>query len=353
MIFKNSKYKATFLWIGAGLLYLLIVKGLVYFETQDSSSNIKTVVDGLWFSLITLTTVGYGDYYPVSAGGKIIGILIILSSIGVLGYLIGRISNAISDYLTKQKMGLNGTDLENHFVIIGWNDFANKIIHEIIKSNNSIAIVTDTKDSIDAIKSIYPGDTAFALYNDHKDYDGLKNANIEKSSNVFVNFEDDTETLVYIINLQKKFPNLNYVVELNSGDLKETFESIGVQHTVSKNEITSKLVASYIFEPDVAMFTDDLMSTSDSGKDIDLLQFKILANNPYIDKDYMDVFVEVKQKYNAVLMGLSRAENGSTTLIKNPSAGTKILANDYFILMSNGVTKAQLEKDFNVKEGRV
>lgn len=346
---NRSKNKVILLWLGAFVLYFLIVFGLVFFEQQAPTGNIKTMADGLWYSLITLTTVGYGDYYPVTTMGKVFALLIILSSIGVLGYLIGRISSAISEYLTRQKMGLNGTDLENHFVIIGWDDFANKIVNEIVKSKNKLAVVTDIKDDIEAIQSIYSGKEMFTLFNDHKDYEGLKNANIENSSNVFVNFNDDTETLVYIINLQKRYPKLDFVVLLNSGDLKETFESIGVKHTIAKNEITSKLVASYLFEPDVAMFTDDLMSTSNNEKDMDLLQFKVVSDNPFKGRSYMDAFVEVKQKYNGVLLGLSR----NATLIKNPGVEESIHEDDYLVMMANGVSKAQLEKEFRVLEGRV
>lgn len=348
-----GKNKRIALWIGGTALYFLILYALVLVESRDTGGNIKSFADGLWYGLITLTTVGYGDFYPVTAAGKILAIFIVISSIGILGYLIGIISNAITEYLTRQKMGLNGTDLENHFMIIGWDDFANKIVQEIVKSKNKVAVVTDKKDDIDSVRSIYSNEEVFVLFNEHSDYNSLQKANIDKSLNIFVNFQDDAATLVYIINLQKKYPGVNFVVLLNSGDLKETFESVGVMYTISKNEIASKMVASFIFEPDVAMFTEDLMSTSNTEKDIDLLQFKVLEGNPFINRKYLDAFQEIKQQFNGVLIGLSRSENGNTRLIKNPEGEVKIEKEDYLILMSNGVSKVKLEKAFNVAEGRV
>lgn len=333
--------------------FTFVLSLLVYFESQDPNANIKNVYDGLWYTLITLTTVGYGDYFPVTLGGKITGISIVISSIGVLGYLIGKISNKISEYMTNQKLGLNGTSFENHFVIIGWNSLAHQIADEILKSKNKVGVVTNQKDDIDLIHEAYPEENLFALFADFQHYEGLNKINIEQASKVFVNFGDDTETLVYIINMQKRFPKLKFVVLLNSGELRETFHSIGVDYVISRNEIASKLVASYIFEPDVALFTEDLMSTSISSEDYDLLEFKVIDNNPYLDSDYMEAFIDIKSKYDGVLMGISRTEQGKIRLLKNPSKGTTIQKDDHLILMANGIKKQELEQAFQVIEGRI
>jgi|APHM01.1.fsa_nt_gi Ion channel. len=81
-------------WLGAVLGVLLLV-GLLALPAIEQAyapdaANIKDVGDTLWYALVTLTTVGYGDYYPVSAPGQVLGALFVLSSLGVLGLLIGK-----------------------------------------------------------------------------------------------------------------------------------------------------------------------------------------------------------------------------------------------------------------------
>ena len=100
------------------LCYLLIITALTFAEKDAEGSNIKSFMDAVWYSIVTLTTVGYGDFYPVTPIGKIIGLTIIIASLGLLGYLIGGISNIIRNYMEKKKDGFYGTKFENHFVIV-------------------------------------------------------------------------------------------------------------------------------------------------------------------------------------------------------------------------------------------
>ena len=180
----------------------------------------------------------------------------------------------------------------------------------------------------------------------------MKKVNIKDAASIFVNFEDDTKTLVHLINIRKEHPALNYVVSLDNPNLKETFSNIGSTFIVSKNDIAAKLVASSIFEPDVAAFAEDLISYSDTESESDIQEYKVLASNPYVDKNYMDVFVDLKQKYNSVLIGLAKYTDGKMKIFKNPGDNLNIGLNDFIIIISDGGIKQELEKVFGVKEGR-
>jgi len=71
-----------------GSLFILAVEG------RDPNGNIKTASDALWYSLVTMSTVGYGDRYPVSNLGRVIGSFIILVGVGLFGTLTGFLANA-------------------------------------------------------------------------------------------------------------------------------------------------------------------------------------------------------------------------------------------------------------------
>lgn len=85
-----------------GLLSVLLVALLVlefgslailYVEQDASGSNIHTAGDAVWYLLVTMSTVGYGDYYPVTNAGRIIGSIIIVVGVGVFGTLTGFLAN--------------------------------------------------------------------------------------------------------------------------------------------------------------------------------------------------------------------------------------------------------------------
>ena len=173
-----------------------------------------------------------------------------------------------------------------------------------------------------------------------------------ESSVVFVNLPDDTEKLVYILNLKKAYENLEFVVTIENSNLKNTFIGAGVTNAISPNEISSKILASYMFEPDVASYTEDIMSFAKNENDYDIKQFLVTHDNPYLNKTYQESFFDLKKRYNTILIGISKKDkNGNRKLIKNPLGEVGINLGDYLIVILNGTSFELILKVFNVEEG--
>lgn len=77
------------LLLSALALYLLLLVALVAAEGRSPNGSIRTLWDAVWFSLITMTTVGYGDLSPVTPAGRVLGLIFAMCSIGILTALIG------------------------------------------------------------------------------------------------------------------------------------------------------------------------------------------------------------------------------------------------------------------------
>ncbi len=346
------KFLPKFRYFAIVLLFLAILYGITFFESKDAGSSIHSIWDALWFSIVTLTTVGYGDSFPITPAGKILGLIFILSSLGLLGYLIGSATNLIRNYMENKKNGFFGIGFTDHFVIIGWNNFGKNVADQILLAGNRIAIVTDTKADIEMIYKSFPEDRIFVLFTDLTNYSDYNKVNLDKARSVFINLEDDSKTLVFVINMKKHYSNIDYIISLKNIELKETFQAVGIKHVLGKNEIASKLVASYVFEPDVADFTEDLIATSDDDTDYDIQQYKVLPVNPYAGKKYLDSYFGLKRDYNCILLGLSKPNgDGSRILLKNPGEQAIIEEGDYILVISDGLAKKKLEQIFEVKEG--
>ncbi len=79
-------------FIGIMCVVMLVLCGILFFvEKGAEDSSISNIWDALWYMIVTLTTVGYGDIYPVTVWGKIIGILFVLASMGMLGAILATI----------------------------------------------------------------------------------------------------------------------------------------------------------------------------------------------------------------------------------------------------------------------
>ncbi|WP_062061945.1 potassium channel family protein [Aquimarina longa] len=331
--------KTVVLISGLAILYNVLVYLLYIFESRFEGANIVSLSDAYWYSLVTLTTVGYGDFYPITFWGRTIGFLFLIGSLGILGVLVTELSLIISNYVRKKKEGYFGTIMEDHYIIIGWDNFSQQVAEQIISADKELAIISDKREDIDRIKKLFPRDNCFAYLSDLKDYSGFSKVNIEKANRVYLNFKEDSETLVYMINLKKIFPDLTFVITLEDMDLKSTFTYMGVDFVISRNEIASKLIASYIFEPKVALFAEDLLATSKNDDELDIWEKVVGAKSSLIQKNYLDVFIEVKKKYNAVLLGVSRGN----VLHKNPE-NLEIEDKDILIFISNRAVFDRLEK---------
>jgi len=346
-----KKSKIYIILILSLIFYLSIVLIIFLIEQSNPDSNIKSFSDALWYSIVTLTTIGYGDKYPVTGFGKIFAMFFVLGSVGILGFVISQISNKIMKSMEEKKLGYNGTKFENHVVIINWNNFAQQIVLQIVNAGKKVVIVTKVKEDVDYIYHNFDSKLVFVLFNDLFDNSAFQKVNIEKATSVLLNFEDDTENLVNLISLKNIHPQTSYVVSLNNPSLKSTFQSLGVTFTLSKNEVAAKLVASYVFEPEVAKITEGLMSSASDIDDMGMMQYKVIPNNEYLNFKCLDLFIELKQNFNMILVGISKFDGRDYKLIKNPSNDNIVSVNDYLILPGNTQAKEKIFSKFKVEEG--
>ncbi|OEF22838.1 potassium channel family protein [Aliivibrio logei] len=96
---KKNRKEATIASILV-LMVTLISLGSVFmlvFEGQNPNANIQTAGDAIWWAFVTISTVGYGDHYPITVAGKILAVFIIISGVGIFGMISGLITSIITE----------------------------------------------------------------------------------------------------------------------------------------------------------------------------------------------------------------------------------------------------------------
>jgi voltage-gated potassium channel len=87
-VVRNRGEYAAFVTVLLAFLVLVLASVLVLqFESQSPNANITTGGDALWWAVVTITTVGYGDFYPTTAGGRLIGLFVMFAGVGVIAAL--------------------------------------------------------------------------------------------------------------------------------------------------------------------------------------------------------------------------------------------------------------------------
>ena len=336
------------------LAYVGLLLCLVYVEQGVRGSSIDSMGDAFWFSVVTITTVGYGDLYPTTTLGRALGFVFVVGSLGITAALIGNFVEYLTELTEERKMGHHGTDFENHVVIVGWSPFAETVAEQLIAAGRQVAIITEHQDQVDLIHEKFDEDPVFVLFTDLDNVERFEKANLREARGIFVNLDSDTDSLITIINLKRHFGDRNYIASIENNDLRETFLTAGATHVLFRDGIAAKLTASYIFEPDVAEFSTDLLGSSGVQEDYDIRQYYVREDHRYNGAAYGEVMADLKDR-GCLPIGLHKQNSADAhedaDLLKLPPHDTVVEAGDYVLLILDGSRGSALRELFGVEEG--
>ena len=112
-------------------IYFSLLFLIVEFERNNPNTGIKSLYDAIWWSTVTLTSVGYGDLVPTTEGGRIIGFTFLFGSLTLFGVIIGQISSIMTNIKESRRLGQFGTHLRHHALIVGWNSFGKTVTDQL------------------------------------------------------------------------------------------------------------------------------------------------------------------------------------------------------------------------------
>ena len=126
-------------------LLIVVVGGSTIFVAESGRNRemFNQLFDGLWWTVVTMTSVGYGDKVPVTAAGRLFAIAIMLTGVVVTSILSGTIASIFVDRKIREGKGLQEINFKNHIVICGWGRNAESILVGLTKmsAKSSLGVV--------------------------------------------------------------------------------------------------------------------------------------------------------------------------------------------------------------------
>lgn len=344
---QMAKPVALLLLIYFGLALLVFIA-----ESGGESASIRSYPQALWYTLVTFSTVGYGDVYPTTTFGKIIGSMTIICSVGLIGYTVGKLGEQILENNRRKFLGMNGTNFKNHYLIVGWSEVSRIVISEILSAGFKVALLTDNESDITEIRSVFDDDNLFISFGLLESDASYRKLNIDDATGAILLCDDDTRTLIIVLHLREMRPELKITAYIHNSRLRRTVENAGVSYVVSPNEVIGRMIASATFEPDVSVFLEDLLSTTTADDDLDVQEYRLSPGHELIGSTVNDANNVISQKTGARLLTYSRRVGGRWEISKNTD-GTPILqADDYLIVIASFASATRLSTYLGVGQGR-
>jgi voltage-gated potassium channel len=322
-------------------------------ESSTDGALITSYPKALWYTLVTASTVGYGDLYPVTTSGKIVGGLVIITSVGMIGFVIGRFGELAVESNRRKFLGMEGTNFTGHYIVIGWNDLSRTVIKEMLVAGFRVAVLTREEKDIAEMRSVFTDPkqffVSFGLYQEDEAFERL---NIMRAAGAVLLTGDDTTTLVTVLHLKQLNPSLKITAYINNSQLKKTVENAGVNYVISPNEVLGRLIASAAFEPDVSSFMEAILSATTGDDDMDLQEFRLRSGHPLVGMDCASANNVLVKETGAQLLSFSRLVDGRWEVVRGHATDLSLEPEDYLIVLANRTSGEKTVAYLGVPQGR-
>ena len=251
------------------LLGVLVFGSIAFYYFERGSIEELNMGDALYWVLVTITTVGYGDIRPTTLGGRIIFVLVALGGIGTIAYVFEQFIAFSTKNQIKVLFGSGAVKMKRHTIIVGWNAKAEEAIKELRHADEEFLVVGSELDH-----AALNAEEIHHISGDPTKSETLNRCNIKEAKTLMISLEDDSETIMVALAARKQNPNINIIATCETQEHVDMMRGAGIDHIISYAEISGRLLAHAVTEPVVVAFIVDA-TTSVEG--FDLKQIKVEA----------------------------------------------------------------------------
>ncbi len=290
-------------------------------------------MDCLYMTVVSLTTVGYGEVIQVTGNvpAEIFTMILITFGMGILLYGVSTLTASIievdiSGILRRKKMVKQIEKLNNHYIICGGGETGRGVLDELVKNNEKVVLVEINPEMIERCKSIF--DSLLYIQGDATEDEKLIAAGIEKAAGVVVSLPSDKDNLYITMTARMLNKQIRIISRMINPQLEPKLKKAGANRVVSPNAIGALRMASEMIRPTVVDFLDSMLRTS--RRNIRINQLTISENSPICGKDIRAC--GLREKYGLLVLA-SRDLDGEIEF--NPPASQVLKTGTTIIVLGN------------------
>ena len=315
-----------------GLLRGLVFIGAVVFFGVVGYMVLQgwSFLDALYMTVITITTVGYGEIGKLSQSGRVFTIILIFLGIGTMAYFLGVVAQAmvelqIRSIIGRRKLGLRIRAMKKHYIICGYGRIGRIISHELKTQNIPVVVV----DNDQASRPLLESDDIPYIIDDATNEEVLKEAGIERAKGLVAVVSSDADNVFVTLTARGMNHGLFIVSRADDEKAERKLLRAGADRVVMPYLIGGQKMAQTIIRPAVT----DFLEFTVHDKDIELKLEELTVSQASRLNGVTLVDSGIRQEMNIIIVAIRKADG---KMVFNPSSQTRIEAGDTLIALGHG-----------------
>ena len=190
--------------------------------------------DSIYYTIITLATVGYGDIIPITPLQKIFSVTLALSGVGILAYIFTFIISSITQNLQDMRSGRimerKLADMQNHYILCGFGRVGVAVYEELMKRNQKVIIIEKNEEKLEDMEE---NENVVLLNGNATEDKTLKKLNIDKSLGVIVTTGSDVDNLFIVLTTRELYKDAWIVSRASKKESINRLKHAGANKVIS------------------------------------------------------------------------------------------------------------------------
>jgi len=316
---------------GVSILLVIIAVGTTGYSIIEGWS----FLDSLYMTIITISTVGYAEVQPLTPGGRIFSIFLIIGGVSGAVYILGGIieyilEGNIGNTWWRRRMNKKIAGLKDHIILCGFGRVGEEIARTFKEEGAPFVIIENRPGSITRLEQ----SEYLYLEGDATSDEVLREAGIERARGLVAAVGTDADNTYITLSGRELHPDLFIEARASGVEAGKKLRSAGADRVVSPNNIGARRMAMLAMRPAVVDFIDTI--TRRRGPELQMENVAI-ANSSTLAGQTVD---DVRKCSDANVLAISK---NTGRLIPNPSGAEKIVAGDSLIMMGTSEQLSSLE----------
>ncbi|MEW7280455.1 potassium channel protein [Aquimarina sp. 2201CG1-2-11] len=336
---KINNWGSPKLYIALILLVVVIIVGVFGFRFFSDYSW----VDALYMTVITMSTVGFGEVAPLDDNAKLFTVFLISTSVAIFAYTVSVITEYIvskndpkrMQYRKMQKMI---HQIENHIIIIGYGRNGKQAAAKLLAYDKPFVIIE--KD--EAVIERYQNDNLFFLKGNATEDEVLLEAGIKNAACLICTLPEDADNLFIVLSARQINKELKIISRASQDASYKKIRLAGADNVIMPDRIGGDHMASLVVVPDLIEFLDNLSIIGKKSINIEEVSFEDI-----FDKSETQTIreIDMRSKTGCTIIGYKSPDG---EYIVNPEADTELRPGSKIVVLGRPEQINLLNKEFNI-----